>query len=60
MPVSKAKLLELGARRQRVAAGYLAGQTQDSIAAAEGVHKGQVTRDPVAIRKDWRAAACRD
>jgi hypothetical protein len=60
VPVSKAKLLELAARRQRVAAGYLAGQSQDAIAAAEGVHKSQVTRDLVAIRKDWRAAACRD
>jgi hypothetical protein len=34
MAVSKAKLFELAARRQRVAAGYLAGQSQDAIAAA--------------------------
>jgi hypothetical protein len=57
MPRPSAKKLAALARRERVAAGYLRGQTQSALAVAEGVDQGTVSRDLAAVREEWKSRA---
>jgi hypothetical protein len=55
MPRPSARKLAALARQERVAAGYLRGQTQSALALAEGVDQGTVSRDLAAVREEWKA-----
>ena len=50
----RAAALAILERRKRVAAGYLAGDTQQEMAAREGINQAQISRDLSAIREEWR------
>lgn len=54
---SKREAAKLAVRREKVAALYLSGQTQDAIALAVGCSRTTVSIDLVLIRAEWRNSA---
>ncbi len=57
---SSRETTELAHRRQLIAARYLKGEYQTTIAAALGIDQAQVSRDLKAIRAIWLASTIRD
>jgi len=54
MPLSRTKSLALDQRRADVAARYLTGETEASIARSYQVHRSQISRDIKALRREWQ------
>lgn len=50
----------IAARRERVAALYLSGQSQHAISLSEKCDRATISRDLTALRVQWRETAIRD
>jgi len=60
MPVSPKKRMAVAKRRERVAEHYLAGMTQEAIAAELNVSQSTISSDLKALKQEWQESANHD